>query len=581
MGDLKIYLPSLEEFGAFDTWSALEKKVWATCKLGGYAYLPGKDDLPEDCDDPERRVRAGLIRYLMWGGSDEDGGARPHPKGVQIRGAWIEGPLDLQGCVATIDLSLQKCRFPGDVILKDAQIGALYLTGSYATQGLNLSRLKTQRDVHLRDGFQADGTVDLGSARIGGQFDCNGGAFKASKGRALNCDAAEIGADVFLRGGFEALGEVNFVRARIGGHLDCTGGAFKARAGRVVNFDAAEIGASVFLRGGFEARAEVNFIRAVVTGHVMVMPVAGQAPKLEAGIDFEGAKIGGGLFWKSVEGARERVNLTEAKVGSLRDDWAAWDGVGTLKLDGFQYDRVEGSMSVTRRLDWLGKACASMARPVEDGPGFDPQPHVQLAKVLREQGNRDGAARVLVDRETRQRTAEMARSHARLDGSVGAGFASLKDDARAAFGWLFGKLFGFGHRPMRAVVASLILIALAGLVNGIAFNKNQFAPNDAVILTSVEWQDAVTAEGAEGHPLLLWRDSDAFQDYETFNAGLYGLDLFLPLDALGQEDAWRATTGRGGWGNVAFYSRWFFQLSGIVIAAMGAAVLTGVVGRRD
>lgn len=532
MGDLNLYLPPVEEFGAFETWSALEKKVWATCKRGGYAYLTGKADLPEDCDDPDRRVRAGLIRYLMWGGSDEEGGARPHPKGVLIGGAWIEGQLDLQGCVATIGLGLQKCRFPGEVILQDAQIGALYLTGSYATQGLDLHRLKTQRDVHLRGGFQTDSPVNLGSARIGGTLACDGGAFKAREGLALDLDSAVIGASVFLRGGFEALGEVDFVRA-------------------------------------------------VVTGNVRVEPFGGQAPKLEAGVLFGGAKIGGGLFWKSVEGARKVVDLTEAKVGSLRDDWAAWDGVGELKLDGFQYDRVEGSMSVTRRLDWLGKACASMARPVEDGPGFDPQPHVQLAKVLREQGNRDGASRVLVDREARQRRAEMARSHARLDGSVGAGFASLKDDAKAVFGWLFGILFGHGHRPMRAVVASLILIALAGLVNGIAFNKNQFAPNDAVILTSVEWQYAVTAEGAEGHPLLLWRDSVAFQDYETFNAGLYGLDLFLPLDALGQEDAWRATTGRGGWGNVAFYSRWFFQLSGIVIAAMGAAVLTGVVGRRD
>lgn len=147
--------------------------------------------------------------------------------------------------------------------------------------------------------------------------------------------------------------------------------------------------------------------------------------------------------------------------------------------------------------------------------------------------------------------------------------------------FVFCWVFGYGHRPQWALRAALLLIIAAGALNGVAYHKNEFAPSDAVILTSVEWQDAVAREGADGYPLEVWRGSQAFQDYESFHWALYGLDLFLPLDALGQEEAWHASADRGSWGWWAFYSRFFFQLSGIIIAAMGAAVVTGVVGRRD
>ncbi|GAB5449273.1 hypothetical protein [Gymnodinialimonas sp.] len=574
------YQPTVKDLGPRDDWSALEKDLWKECRLGRIAVLAGKEDLPEDCEDPDRRVRATFIRYLMWGGSEEEGGTRPHPKGVWIRGAWIEGKLDLEACVASIDLTLEKCRLPEAVTLHDAQVGGLYLPGCHGAKGLDLHRLTTIRDVHLRGGFQSDGPVDLGGAQIGGQLGCDGGAFKATEGRALNCDAAEVGASVFLSDGFEALGEVNLMRARIGGQLACEDGAFKATKGLALSCQAAEIGADVLLRGTFSATQLVDFTRAVVVGNLMVVPQRGEAPTLEEGIALAGARIGGGFFWKSVTGARRAVDLTEAKVGSLRDDWAAWDRVGELKLDGFHYDRVEGSMSVTDRLAWLGRACEAMDRPVEVGPGFDPQPHVQLASVLRAQGNREGAARVLVDREKRQRAAERARVWARNTSPQGL-LAWLTCAWLRVWDLVFGLVFGYGHKPVRALLASLFLIVIAAGLNCAAYHNGQFAPNSDVVLTSDDWLGAVAEAGDAGFPLVAWLQSPAAQDYETFNAMLYGLDLFLPLDALGQEEAWRATTGRGALGEVAFYSRWFFQIAGIVIAAMGAAVLTGVVGRRD
>ncbi|MEJ6391494.1 hypothetical protein [Gymnodinialimonas ulvae] len=241
-----VHQRSVKDLPARDTWSALEKDLWKECKLGRAAVLVGKSDLPEDCDDDDRKVRAEFIRYLMWGGSDEDGGFRPHPKGVHIEGGWIEGKLDLEACTSSLDLSLHNCRFEHPVTLRDARIGALYLTGSHLLGEVDLHRLTTARDVHLRGGFRADGPVDLGGARIGGALSCVDGKFLAKSGPALNCNAAEIGADVFLRGGFEAEGRVDFVRAQIAGNL-------------------------------------------------RIEPLDGTAPWIEVGIDLEGARIGGGI----------------------------------------------------------------------------------------------------------------------------------------------------------------------------------------------------------------------------------------------------------------------------------------------
>ena len=83
-------------------------------------------------------------------------------------------------------------------------------------------------------------------------------------------------------------------------------------------------------------------------------------------------------------------------------------------------------------------------------------------------------------------------------------------------------------------------------------------------------------------PLHGWlATAPAAQDYESFNAGLYALDLFVPLDALGQETTWAPSRDRGWLGWLGYTMRMPIQLAGWLITAVGAAVLTGLVGRRD
>lgn len=82
-------------------------------------------------------------------------------------------------------------------------------------------------------------------------------------------------------------------------------------------------------------------------------------------------------------------------------------------------------------------------------------------------------------------------------------------------------------------------------------------------------------------PLHLWNTTDTATDYETFNRGLYALDLFVPLDALGQENAWAPSKDRGALGWWAYYARWLVQMSGWIITVVGAAALTGGIGCKE
>jgi hypothetical protein len=580
----KIHRPDIQDIKGDRAWSALEADLLAECRLGRAAGLPGKVDRPGDCRDPDRRVRAGLIRYLLLGGCDGEGGARPHPRGVQIAGGWIDGALDLVSCRSDVDLGLQDCLLPQCPDLKDAHLHALYLPGCHLPEGAGLVRLTTDAAVHLRAGFRADAMVDLGGARIGGQLACTGGEFLAESGRALNCATARIGADVFLRDGFRAKAEVNFGGAEIGGQLACAGGEFLAESGRALNCDAARIGADVFLRVGFRAEGLVNFVRAEVTGNLQV-----QQATLTAGFNGEAMRVGQGFFWQQVSGDRRVVVLTEARAGSLRDDWASWEGVGALILDGFVYERLEMSMPVARRLEWLGKNLRAKISGVVNGKGgevwrdYDPQPHVQLANILRAQGHRNGAARVLMDREKKQRQAERWRALARLQDRKSPVWPSFPEDIQTGFGHLFRYMFGYGHQPMRALWWVLGFVVFAAFLYGAAYDAGQMAPNSDVVLTSADWLAAVAAYEAGAGPLpqIAWISLDSTRDYESFNRWIYGLDLFVPLDALGQENAWAPSPARGNWGVFGFYLRPIIQAAGWIMTALGAAVLTGLVGRRD
>ncbi|MBI1418994.1 MAG: hypothetical protein GC146_17430 [Limimaricola sp.] len=317
--------------------SAAEQQLVDACKAGETCTL-GDGTRPEG-PDPARTIRADLLRFLILGGDDA---CRVDEYGVALRGAFIEGPLDLSFATARGRATMVACRFDQPIAAMQARFETLALGGS-ALPGLNAQGARIAGSVFLRKGFHATGTVSLAGAEIGGQLDCAGGRFEVKEGDALNAQGARIPEAVFLSDGFHATGMVRLTGAEIGGQLTCVGGRFEVRDGDAL-----------------------------------------QAQRM---------RVTGSFFWRNVRAESGSVDLADVHVGDLVDDLASWPPAGRLYLDGFTYDRISGAFTDARkRLDWLARGT------VWEGEFF-PQPYTQLAKVLREMGHEAEARRVLVERE--------------------------------------------------------------------------------------------------------------------------------------------------------------------------------------
>ncbi|MGB2441796.1 hypothetical protein [Planktomarina sp.] len=439
-------------------------------------------------------------------------------------GAWITEKLDLDGEVVPVPLVLFRCTLEKDITLFDCTLPGLYLTGSQLP-ALQAQRLLCRGELALRDGFCAMDKVDLGGAKITGRLDCFGGKF-SGEDVALDCRAIRVGESVFLRDGYEAQGTINLIRADISGNLD--------------------------LRG---ATLRKDFIA-------------------------QGMRVGIWFIWRGLNAPGSKVDLFDAHVGTLMDQPGSWQHVKHLVLSSFRYDRIESEMDVAERLEWLAKHDNTLSR-------FTPQPYVQLANVLRQNGFAAEAAQVLIRREDKQRAAEWDRAMGKVGVSLKQELIAFAHLLRPLLSLPFKWIFGYGHQPARALLWVAGLVAITIWFSHETYIRGQFAPTSAVVLTSKEWLDSFPDAALPADSPLWklqledWARSPPGRDYETFRAWLYALDVFIPLDALGQEKTWAPSASRGWWGELGHRLRWLVQMSGWVITAIGAAVVTGLIGRRD
>ena len=417
-------------------------------------------------------------------------------------------------------LGLIHCTLEEDIMLRDCTLPGLYLTGTHLPK-LNAQRLQCNGPLHLSGGFQATGLVDMSVATIIGQLDCDDGKFLA-KDKALNCETISVGADVLLSEEFEA-------------------------RGRIVLF------------------------RAVITGNLQI-----SGATLTTGLVAQGMRVRAGFFWRNVTGDGIEVDLIDAHVGTLIDSPGSWTSVKRLRLSSFRYDRIESKMDVQERLDWLAKHDATVCP-------FTPQPYVQLANVLRRQGMISAVNTVMIKRKDLQRDADMEQA---VQGNEWWGLFALVMLLRPFLSLPFKWMFGYGHQPARVL---LWIAAILGITFWFAQKihiHGQFAPTSSVVLPSQDWLDSFPTDPVPDSPLWrlqldAWAQTTSGRDYTSFSAFLYALDLFIPLDALGQEKNWAPSAERGWWGDWGHQLRWLVQMAGWVITAIGAAVLTGLIGRRD
>lgn len=485
--------------------------------------------LPHDMTD-ETEVRGDFLKALLF---DPDGPKLA--KGLRLRGAWISGTLDLQGVKIDRDISLSNCVLAGPISLLNAKLRGLYLT-----------------NVQMK---------------------------------SLSADQAEFDGSLFVRGGTQVAGEISLAGARFKGDIQICDAEISAEGQDAIFAPQLSIDGSLFLGNYPYSDGETTLVtegtmffsslRAahdVFVSHCAIAPkedpllggVFGETEEHGRGIalSFARAQVGGLLYLQALSVSRGVVNLAGATVARLADEPDAEMATYPIRLDGFRYTDFSRhtTTSLKARLAWLER------RP-EDTP-FTAQPYEQLSAVLSAMGHRTDAQAVLMRKERLMREEDRR---------------MLRNPARLALAWVVDLILrgaiGYGYKPARALVVSLLLIGALGLFFQKTWNAGDMAPNAAPILISRDWIAAT--ESHPDNPAAFWsQPGQAGQDFETFNAFSYAADLLIPIVDLGQEGAWAPSTSRSPLGQIGWWLRWFAKAVGWVVTALVAAALTGVI-RRD
>ncbi len=570
---------------------------WAVCGPNDDDADPNNN--PKHADDwgPGRQIRAELVGWLCM---DKDAREHVHGRGIQVYGANVNGPIDLSFVTISFQLSLEHRRLKADIDLSSAEVQRLDLRGSLVGE-MSADGVVVKNDVVLDDGFTTVGELRLLGAKIGGNLSCIGGTFTNpprkgvdGSGKAVNADGIDVQGDVFIRES-TVKGEVRLLGARIGGGLDCDGGTFTNPprkdldgSGSALNADGVNVKGDIALGGGFAANGGVSLVGAQIGGDLdceagtftnpLRKGIDGSGDALTAerisvmggvylrdgftahgGIDLDGAQIGGIFDCRNGDFREAIVDLTDAKAASLRDSGlndvpggsdadsppTIWPQRGNLLLDGFFYGRIpsEGRIDVTTRLEWLG---------LQPGTPFRRQPYLQLARVLRESGDSDGALRVLEQMEQLRRRSEK-------HGPVGHLWSSI-------WSWMLKGSIGYGYRPGRAIWLIILLSALGWMVYGSNYQAGTMVPTDKDAYN--EFRDPKTI-------------GQVPPQYPSFSAPIYSLENSLPLFKLGQGDKWQPDPGRKG--SLSASVRWFLRIQillGWLLATLFVAGVSGIVHKE-
>ena len=537
---MAIFLPGAE---LPDNLTADETRVVEDARTGHVIIF----DPPEDAEDPAswRMVRAAVLFALLLHHPRQP----LAPKGLCLQHACIIGSLDFSHVRLAVPLQLESCLFLEKVVFADAScpalsfphctfkngfdaprsridntlnlihttiIGQLNLENTFIRVDLDLEEatLSLSQDpldvplpvlnanstqigssLHLTKGFQADGTVSLSGARIGGQLSCRAGIFRRPNGIALNAQSIEVSGGMFLDGGFVADGRVVLAGAKIGGQLGCRGGTFRNPGGAALNAENIETGESMFLDGGFTAEGAVVLDSARISGQL---------------------DLRGGIF-------EDELVLAHAVARKLVDDKKSWSKQGLLFLDGFKYEELayDSLLGWKERREWL-----------ERQKDFVPGPYEQLAKVYRARGEARAARKVLITKYTRQ-IRSLNLSPVRLGPVKVSAVWRRRLSPVLFFRRSLGVLVGYGHEPWRAGGFLALLILLAWGTFTFAAGEKRMAPVE----------EPHNSDAFPGRESARADECTFGMAYPCFHGFVYAVDVAVPFVDLEQRSFWAPVGG--------------------------------------
>jgi len=219
---------------------------------------------------PERTIRAAVIRNILRGRLAPN----PDPHGLRLRGARIEGTLDLDHLTSTVPINLTYCLLSEGMVARDATLPTVTLQEcwlEHTSQPLVADRLTTTLLALTRSTVIAhseDGGVSLGGAHLG-QLKADGATLTNDTGPALHADGLNVDQDVVLSGAFTAKGSgaVCLLGGHIGGVLNCTDATLTNKTGPALHADRLNVDQNVSLSGGFTGGGPDGAVR-LPGGHI-------------------------------------------------------------------------------------------------------------------------------------------------------------------------------------------------------------------------------------------------------------------------------------------------------------------------
>jgi uncharacterized protein YjbI with pentapeptide repeats len=499
--------------------------------------------------DHSRTIKATVLRDILRGRHAPE----PDPHGLRLRGARVDGRLDLENLTTSVAVELSDCLLGEGMVARYATLPFLTLSGCRlehpAEPPLDADRL-TAAALHL-DKAAIITDCELGAVRLLGahlgQLDCSGATIRNATGPALEGESLQVDQSVLLRDGFEAVGAgedgaVRLPSAHVGGDLGCSGGRIRNATGPALVGDGLQVDQSVFLRE-FEAvgageHGAVRLLNAHVGGQ---LDCTGATIRSDAGpaLVANGLQVDQKVMLDQFEavgaGDHETVNLRDVRVNGVLvfapvELENTTEPQARLALDGLTYaglplERVERAgqgISVDYWLKLLRKAT----------PSYAAQPYQQFAGAHRAAGH---------DREVRKIL--MAQRKAQIDRGV------LTGRGERAWARLTGLTLGHGYQPWRALIALVFVAAIAGVL---AF---YLGAHGGVARVKPDPPTATQCSGVE-------------------RVGV-GLDLGLPLIKTGIRahcDTTASTTGQ-----VLTVVGWVLQLLAWGFATLFVAGFTGIV----
>ena len=170
-----------------------EKRLLEVCRKGTLLTLA--EERPTEKND-DNTIRAEFLRFMALGGDDQN---PVHERGVSLKGAWIEGVLNLSSAVVPCDLRIEKSHFTYSPNFNGTNIDASLSFKGSKLLGFSASRAVIKGSLFLNDGFTAEGEVRLLGMYIGGDIYFKGASLKNNKGSALNAQGMVVDGAFFFR----------------------------------------------------------------------------------------------------------------------------------------------------------------------------------------------------------------------------------------------------------------------------------------------------------------------------------------------------------------------------------------------